>query len=79
MKQTGVGKIRENINNLKNNVPIRNQLFFTSGSSGGGGGEGLLQYYRALEVGGGKKENQQGLGRPCAMRVWRIKLRNGPL
>ena len=21
----------------------------------------------------------QGLGRPCAMRVWRIKLRNGPL
>ena len=45
-----------------------------------GGGEGLLQYYRALEVGGGgKKENQQGLGRPCAMRVWRIKLRNGPL
>ena len=23
--------------------------------------------------------NLQGLGRPCAMRVWRIKLRNGPL
>ena len=23
--------------------------------------------------------DDQGLGRPCAMRVWRIKLRNGPL
>ena len=46
--ETGVGKIRENINNLKNNVPIRNHLLFTSGAGGG-----LLQCYRALEVGGG--------------------------
>ena len=53
--ETGVGKIRENINNLKNNVPIRNHLLFTSGAGGGGG---LLQCYRALEVGGGGKENQ---------------------
>ena len=24
-------------------------------------------------------KQEQGLGKPCAMRVWRIKLRNGPL
>ena len=41
--ETGVGKIRENINNLKNNVPIRNHLLFTSGARGGGG------YYNVTE------------------------------
>ena len=40
--ETGVGKIRENINNLKNNVPIRNHLLFTSGAGGGG-------YYNVTE------------------------------
>ena len=55
MKQTGVGKIRENINNLKNNVPIRNHLLFTSSASGGGG-----SYYNITEPlsGGGKRIRQ---------------------
>ena len=56
--ETGVGKIRENINNLKNNVPIRNHLLFTSGAGGGG----LLQCYRALEVGGGKENQANFIG-----------------
>ena len=52
--ETGVGKIRENINNLKNNVPIRNHLLFTSGAGGGG-------YYNVTEPlrwGGGKRIRQ---------------------
>ena len=51
--ETGVGKIRENINNLKNNVPIRNHLLFTSGAGGGG-------YYNVTEPlrwGGGERES----------------------
>ena len=69
--ETGVGKIRENINNLKNNVPIRNHLLFTSGAGGG-----LLQCYRALEVGGGERESgkfywtQQKLPPPPPLPRW---------
>ena len=67
MKQTGVGKIRENIKNLKNSAPIRNPSLFISWEWGCQkilgritqfSARGLLQYYRALEVGGGVKENQ---------------------
>ena len=62
MKQTGVGKIRENIKNLKNSAPIRNPSLFISWEWGCQkilgritqfSARGLLQYYRALEVGGG--------------------------
>ena len=70
MKQTGVGKIRENIKNLKNSAPIRNPSLFISCGWGCQkilgiitqfSARGLLQYYRALEVGGGGKENQANL------------------
>ena len=66
MKQTGVGKIRENIKNLKNSAPIRNPSLFISWEWGCQkilgritqfSARGLLQYYRALEVGGGERES----------------------
>ena len=68
MKQTGVGKIRENIKNLKNSAPIRNPSLFISWEWGCQkilgritqfSARGLLQYYRALEVGGGGKRIRQ--------------------
>ena len=68
MKQTGVGKIRENIKNLKkNSAPIRNPSLFISWGWGSQkilgtitqfSARGLLHYYRALEMGGGGEENQ---------------------
>ena len=72
MKQTGVGKIRENIKNLKNSAPIRNPSLFISCGWGCQkilgiitqfSARGLLQYYRALEVGGGgERESGKFIG-----------------
>ena len=50
--ETGVGKIRENINNLKNNVPIRNHLLFTSGARGG-----VITMLQSPWGGGGERES----------------------
>ena len=52
--ETGVGKIRENINNLKNNVPIRNHLLFTSGARGG-----VITMLQSPWGGGGGKRIRQ--------------------
>ena len=60
MKQTGVGKIRENINNLKTMSPLGTTYYSHQVPVGGGGG--LLQYYRALEVGGGKENQANFIG-----------------
>ena len=71
MKQTGVGKIRENIKNLKNSAPIRNPSLFISWEWGCQkilgritqfSARGLLQYYRALEEGGGEENQANFIG-----------------
>ena len=71
MKQRGVGKTRENIKNLKNSAPIRNPSLFISWGWGCQkilgritqfSAQGLLQYYRALEVGGGEENQANFIG-----------------